>query len=122
MRCSPLPPLLAGLLVAALAGCGSTTRVGSARTLRVALTEYRVTPQDARAPAGLLTIVVHNDGRLTHNLVLLRGGVTEASSPPIAPGQTEDVQAVLAPGKYLMASRIQSDQPLGAYGTLDVGS
>jgi hypothetical protein len=32
------------------------------------------------------------------------------------------VQAVLAPGKYLMASRIQSDQPLGAYGTLDVGS
>jgi hypothetical protein len=117
------PPLLLlaiAALVLAVGGCGQTTSVGSGRTLQVALNEYRVTPQDVRAPMGLLTIFVHNYGRLTHDLVITRDGQTEAATKPIAPGQTEELDAALGPGHYLMASSILSDQALGAYGTLIV--
>jgi hypothetical protein len=117
------PPLLL-LAIAALVltttGCGRTTSVGNGHTLQVALNEYRVTPQDVRAPTGLLTIFVHNYGRLTHDLVISLNGQTEAETTPIAPGQTEELDAALGPGHYLMASSIVSDQALGAYGTLIV--
>jgi hypothetical protein len=107
-------------LVLAGTGCGRTTSVGTGHTLQVALNEYRVTPQDVRAPTGLLTISVHNYGRLTHDLVITLNGQTEAATKPIAPGQTEELDAALGPGHYLMASSILSDQALGAYGTLIV--
>jgi hypothetical protein len=94
--------------------------VGNARTLQIALNEYRVIPQDVRARTGLLTIFVHNYGRLTHDLVISLNGRTEAATAPIAPGQTEELDAALGPGHYLMASSILSDQALGAYGTLIV--
>jgi Cupredoxin-like domain len=106
----------------AIAGCGSTMRVGSDRTFQVALTEYHVTPQSVTAPAGTLTIFVHNYGRLSHNLVISLNGHSEASTEPISPGETSELIATLAPGKYVMASTILSDQALGAYGTLTVTS
>ncbi|HEX3834629.1 MAG TPA: hypothetical protein VHW04_21785 [Solirubrobacteraceae bacterium] len=119
----PLPRtwLLAALPALALAGCGHVARVGPGATLQVALNEYRVTPQDVRAGSGPLTIVVHNDGRLTHDLVITQDGRQTAATEPLAPGQTTDLVTTLAPGRYLMASTILSDQALGAYGTLNVG-
>jgi hypothetical protein len=122
VRTSRPPLLLLAItaLVLAATGCGRTTTVGSGHTLQVALNEYRVTPQDVRAPTGLLTIFVHNYGRLTHDLVITRNGQTEAATKPIAPGQTEELDAALGPGHYLMASSVLSDQALGAYGTLIV--
>src|SRR5438105_3500638 len=51
-------------------GCGNTTLVAPDRSVDVALTEYSVRPQSIRASSGQLTIVVHNYGRLTHNLVV----------------------------------------------------
>jgi len=121
-RLPPLPLLAAALVALAAGGCGATTTVGNERTLQIALNEYRVMPQDVRAPTGLLTISVHNYGRLTHDLVITLDGRTEAATKPIAPGQTEELDAVLGPGHYLMSSSILSDQALGAYGTLDVRS
>jgi hypothetical protein len=114
----PLPLLAVALAALALVACGRTTAVGTGRTLQIALSEYRVTPQDVRAQTGLLTIFVHNYGRLTHNLVISLNGRTEAATTPIAPGQTQELDAALAPGHYMMASSILSDQALGAYGTL----
>jgi hypothetical protein len=116
----PLPLLAVALASLAVAACGRTTTVGTGRTLQIALNEYRVTPQDIRAQTGLLTIAVHNYGRLTHDLVISLDGRTEAATPPIAPGQTTELEAALVPGHYLMASAILSDQALGAYGTLVV--
>ena len=104
----------------AVAACGRTTAVGNGRTLQIALNEYRVMPQAVRAQTGLLTIFVHNYGRLTHDLIISLDGRTEAATKPIAPGQTEELEAALGPGHYLMASSILSDQALGAYGTLIV--
>jgi hypothetical protein len=120
-RRSPLAWLAAALVLFGAGGCGATTKVGSSRTLQIALSEYRVTPQDVHAGSGPLTIFVHNYGRLTHNLVISLGGQTQVSTAPIAPGQTAELDAFLSPGKYLIASTILSDQALGAYGTLDVG-
>jgi hypothetical protein len=121
-RRPPLSLLAAALVALGVAGCGTTAAVGNARTVQIALNEYRVTPQDVRASTGLLTIFVHNYGRLTHDLVITLDGRLEASTKPIAPGQTEELVAALGPGHYLMASSILSDQALGAYGTLDVGA
>ena len=102
------------------AGCASTTKVAAAGTLRVALTEYHVQPQSVSAAGGTLTILVHNYGRLSHNLVISLDGKPQASTGPISPGQTTELLATLPPGKYLMSSTILSDQALGAYGTLNV--
>jgi hypothetical protein len=121
MMRSPLALLAVGLVTASTTGCGATTTVGSAGTLQVALTEYRVTPQDVQARPGWLTIVVHNDGRLAHNLVISSDGLVDVSTPPIAPGQWTQLQTMLPSGRYQMASTVLSDQALGAYGTLDVG-
>jgi hypothetical protein len=109
-------------VILAAAGCGTTATVGKGGSLQIALSEYRVTPQDVHAGQGLLTIIVHNYGRLTHSLVISQDGRTEALTKPIAPGQTVELAAALVPGRYEMASSILSDQALGAYGTLDVGS
>ena len=88
--------------------------------MQIALNEYRVTPQDVRARNGILMLFVHNYGRLTHDLVISSKGQIWASTTPIAPGQTEELDTALYPGHYLMASSILSDQALGAYGTLIV--
>ena len=88
--------------------------------LRVALSEYRLNPQSVRVSEGRLTIAISNFGRLTHNLVLSRSGQTIASSKPIAPGQSAQINVVVRRGTYLMASTILSDQALGEYGTLSV--
>ncbi|HEX3975779.1 MAG TPA: hypothetical protein VHW96_05910 [Solirubrobacteraceae bacterium] len=115
-----LAVVLASLASLAVAACGRTTTVGNGRTLQIALGEYRVAPQDVRAQTGLLTIFVHNYGRLTHDLVITLDGRTQVATKPIAPGQTEALDAALGPGHYLMSSSILSDQALGAYGTLIV--
>ena len=122
MKRSPLALLAAGAVTFGAAGCGATTTVRSGGTLQIAVTEYRVTPQAVRAAPGVLTIAVHNDGRLSHDLVISNGGVVEASTAPIAPGHWTYLEATLPAGRYLMASSLLSDQALGAYGTLNVGT
>jgi hypothetical protein len=102
------------------AGCGKTTSVRAGAPLQVALSEYRVAPQEVHAQTGLLTIFVHNYGRLTHDLVISRDGRVAAATKPIMPGQTEELDTALGPGHYLMASSVLSDQALGTYGTLIV--
>ena len=119
-RLSPL--IMVAATLALLCGCGHTQAVGSDGILQVSLSEYRVTPQSVRARPGALILVVHNYGRLTHDLVISLSGHNEASTKPIAPGQTADLAVTLAAGTYLMASTILSDQDLGTYGTLTVTS
>jgi Cupredoxin-like domain len=111
---------VAALLALAVGGCGHVAHVGADGSVQIALNEYRVTPQDVHAGSGTLTFVVHNYGRLTHDLVITRDGRQAAASEPLAPGQTTDLVATLTPGQYLMSSTILSDQALGAYGTLKV--
>lgn len=117
---SSLALLSAALLMTGLTGCGATATVGASGAVQVALSEYRVTPQNLDSATGALVITVHNYGRLSHDLVISRGGEILASTQPIAPGQTAELGTALSPGTYLMASTILNDQALGAYGTLTV--
>jgi hypothetical protein len=115
--------LLAALaLLAASAGCTHTHVVGRNRLVRIAMTEYRLVPQSIRVRRGRLTIYAHNYGRLTHNLVVIRGQQTAGSTDPIQPGRTRQLILSLAPGRYLMLSTILSDRDLGIYGTVTVTS
>ncbi len=106
--------------LALLTGCGHSAVVGPSRTLSVAVTEYRINPPSVTASPGQLTIVVHNYGRLSHNLAVFSGSVEDATTPPISPGQSADLTVDLTPGKYALASTVMSDQALGTYGTLTV--
>mgnify|MGYP001158010861 CR=1 FL=1 len=107
-------------LVLALAACTNTHVVGSRHTVHVGLTEYRLSPQSVRAPAGELRIFVRNYGRLTHDLVIFRGARVEGGTPPIMPGSQSFMRVRLSRGTYLMTSNLFSDQALGLYGTLVV--
>jgi hypothetical protein len=112
-----LAPLM---LAAALAGCAPTHAVGVHRTLYVALTEYRLRPQQVSAPAGELTVFVRNYGRQTHDLSIYRGAKLVGATPPIRPGRSAVLALRLVPGTYSMTSSLFSDQALGMYGTLTV--
>jgi hypothetical protein len=112
--------MLAVSLAALPAGCGGTQVPAAGRLLRVGLTEYRLSPQNVAVSAGTLTIVAHNYGRLTHNLVVLLNGRAQDSTPPIGPGQSDEIVVSLAEGRYTLASTVQSDQALGVYGTMTV--
>jgi Cupredoxin-like domain len=103
-----------------IAGCGHTLVASAGQPVQMAVSEYRLNPQSIRASAGIVSIVVHNYGSLTHNLVVSENGQTVAGTQPIPPGESMELDLDLAPGTYLMASTIHSDQTLGAYGTLFV--
>ncbi|MGH2856482.1 MAG: hypothetical protein ACRDMJ_03250 [Solirubrobacteraceae bacterium] len=104
----------------ALAGCGGGTTITKDGTLRIGLEEYRVVPQSVHTTAGVLTLVVHNYGRLTHNLVISLDGHDQIATKPLVPGQTAVLDAALIPGDYTLSSSILNDQALGLYGTLAV--
>jgi hypothetical protein len=108
------------VLCLAVCACGQTEIVGARRTLRLGLTEYRLRPQRVEAPAGQLTILVHNDGRLTHNLAVSSAGRAASSTQPIPPGGSAELVLNLRRGQYLTASTILYDRDLGIYGTLVV--
>ncbi|MDQ6775059.1 MAG: cupredoxin domain-containing protein [Actinomycetota bacterium] len=116
----PVRAVLALTLASALAGCAHTIRVGASRTLHVAVTEYRLTPDTVRAYAGTLTITVRNLGVRTHDLAISLGTQNVALTPDLMPGQTAVMTVDLAPGTYLLRSTITGDQALGLWGTLEV--
>jgi hypothetical protein len=112
--------LLTASLLATITACGTTRVVGPERTVQVTLTEYRVTPQRIIAQSGPITFLVHNFGRLAHNLAVTLGGKVVAETSPIRPGSSAVLTVDLSRGSYIIASNLFDDQTLGAYGTLDV--
>lgn len=130
----PRPPtpclraLLALPVALALGGCTdvSTTTLET-RTLRIAADEYALTPQEVSVPAGRLTLVLRNRGRLHHN-VRVRVPREEpgeqpqdlGGTPTAPPGGTERATLTLTPGTYELVCTIQNHDDLGQRGTLTV--
>jgi hypothetical protein len=113
---------VAGLVAACLllAGCGHSTQVRRDGRVNVFLMEYRLRPDRITARSGELAFVVHNLGRLTHNLSISHAGKSIASTPPIPPGGSARLSVNLAAGTYRIASTIEADQGLGVRGMLEV--
>jgi hypothetical protein len=108
------------LLALAVTACQQTKTVGASRTVSVALSEYRLAPSEVRASAGLLTFMIHNFGRLAHNLAVTENGMPAGATKPIPPGSTAELTLFLPRGTYSMVSTLFDDQSLGLHGTLTV--
>jgi hypothetical protein len=121
-RCRLLPATLAALLVGGLlTGCGAGHHASARDALNVSVNEWRLTPESTDATPGPLLIVVHNSGRLAHNLVLSRDGVRISFTAPIMPGQSADLETTVERGSYQLLSSMVDDEATGVYGTLHVG-
>ncbi len=114
----PLAICAIAAIAVASAGCSHPVPVGRSRLVPIALTEYRVRPDNLVASAGSLTFEVRNLGRLSHNLVIASGSSVLGATRPIPPGQTGTVSVTLPPGRYSISSSIRFDETLGDRGTL----
>ena len=125
--------LVAFALACALSGCsaGSGTsapevELKNGATLRVKLTEYKVSPQRVDIKTGKdgvarLTLVAENDGRIPHDLAIGRGGYIIGRTTTIKPGQTAVAKGFRLPvGTYRIFCTVSNHDTLGQYGFLVV--
>jgi plastocyanin len=117
--------LLATLLVLGAvlpaAGCGEpAARAVKGRTLAVHATEYRFMPQNVVVAPGRTTIRLVNDGKLPHNLKLLRKGTRIGGPATVQHGGVSTWDVVLREGRYRMVCTIQNHDDLGQYGQIVV--
>ena len=100
------------------------------------MTEYAFDPDDAVAKAGKVTITAPNDGKVVHELVLLKTDADPANLPKkgdevdestsvgeiadVEPGSTKKATFKLAPGKYAMVCALPGHYEGGMYGSLTV--
>ncbi len=119
------------LALASAAGCGGDDEpaVVPARTLTVALTEYRLDPQDVRVRAGRLRVVAVNRGTLPHNLHVVREDPEDRERTPDDLGGTPTAQPGdtrrhtfrrLRRGTYRIVCTVANHDDLGMRGTLEV--
>ena len=107
------------------AGCDDDTPPAHARKGRVTvvLDDYSITPQRIESRPGRLTFTVDNDGRVAHNLVVLRpgGGEVKPRLPSLRPGDRGKFTVRLRRGRYDLICSIGNHRELGMSGILTVG-
>ena len=120
MRARLLAPLLLiGLAVAAGVTARETAASRSAATtVNVKVKEWKITPSQTHERAGKVTFVVHNTGKLEHELVVIRTNRPADDLPlegrdanetgsrgeigGVAPGKIGRLTLDLRPGKYVL--------------------
>ncbi len=117
------PRLLAAAVAAALpfaSGCGEPDAVAVEGPLRLTISEYRVSPQVVRVPAGQVELVVRNAGTMVHRLQIRTADRTRAlaSSPPLRPGETARLAVELPPGDYVSTCPLDRHDTLGEHGEI----
>ena len=114
----------------------TTQPPAAARALTIRMTEFAFDPKDAIAKAGKVTITAPNDGKVVHELVLLKTDEDPAALPKkgdevdestsvgeiadVEPGSTKKATFKLAPGKYAMVCALPGHYEGGMYGSLTV--
>jgi uncharacterized cupredoxin-like copper-binding protein len=131
------------------AGCGddgndsaSTTTQESGRSaLEIRMDDYSFAPKDSTATAGRVKITAPNDGKVVHELVLLKtnrdpgsfevsGGEVDEKAleesgaeipgeiADVPPGKSKSMTVDLTPGKYAMICNVSGHYQRGMYGSL----
>jgi uncharacterized cupredoxin-like copper-binding protein len=114
----------------------TTQPAAAGRTLTIRMTEFAFDPKDTSAKAGKVTITAPNDGKVVHELVLLKTDEDPAALPKkgdevdestsvgeiadVEPGSTKKATFKLAPGKYAMVCALPGHYEGGMYGSLTV--
>ena len=114
----------------------TTAQPAASHALTIRMTEYAFDPDDAVAKAGKVTITAPNDGKVVHELVLLKTDADPANLPKngdevdestsvgeiadVEPGSTKKATFKLAPGEYAMVCALPGHYEGGMYGSLTV--
>jgi len=116
------------VLAGASSGRAAQTPVPS-HTLHVGITEWAVVPSQGMVFAGQVRLTVENDGRLRHELDIVRTldwgeqldvrngrAVGQDATRPVvvAPGQARSVRVDLEPGFYVLLDNIRGHYDSGA--------
>lgn len=123
--------------LASVGGASAAPVAGQAKIVTVTLSEWKLGLSPKRVPAGKVTFVIRNKGKLVHEFVLTRtnvapaklatsGGVAKvkplAAVRNIGPGQTKRVTVTLGPAKHVLLSNLPAHYQSGQYAGLVVGS
>ena len=114
----------------------TTQPPAASRALTVRMTEFAFDPKDAVAKGGRVTITAPNDGKVVHELVVLKTDEDPAKLPKkgdevdestsageiddVEPGSTKKATLQLAPGKYALICALPGHYEGGMYGSLTV--
>lgn len=123
--------LVALALGAGAPGTWAAPSETSAATVRVRLIEFEVILSRAAAPAGKVTFVVRNAGKIAHNFVVLRtnlppsklptvGAVAkevgrQGKTPVFGPGTGRRLALTLRPGKYVLICNVPGHYKAGMF-------
>jgi uncharacterized cupredoxin-like copper-binding protein len=119
-----LLPVLALVLAAALAACGSSSNEGgSGESVSIGEKEFSLDPSSVQVQnAGTVTIEVTNNGSIDHAFEVEGQGVEEETET-IAPGDTAELTVDLSKtGSYEIYCPIDGHREKGMEGTLTVGA
>jgi uncharacterized cupredoxin-like copper-binding protein len=98
----------------------TTPAAAGAGTVTLGESEFKITPKDATAKAGKVTIDVKNDGAIVHNLNVEGNGIAEKKTADLQPGSSGKLTVDLKPGKYEMYCSIDGHRASGMEGTITV--
>jgi uncharacterized cupredoxin-like copper-binding protein len=98
----------------------STPAAAGGGTVTLGESEFKITPKDATAKSGKVTIDVKNDGQIVHNLNVEGNGIAEKKTADLQPGSSGKLTVDLKPGKYEMYCSIDGHRASGMEGTITV--
>ena len=112
------------------ADAGAVDAKATAKTVRIVLKEFKLTPSFKSVPAGKVTFVVRNAGTIEHELVVVRTNRAPGTLPvqaskakvkdlaevrDIQPGQTRRLTVTLTAAKYVLLCNIAGHYKAGQY-------
>jgi uncharacterized cupredoxin-like copper-binding protein len=91
-------------------------------TVTLSLKEYSITPSAITVKAGTpVTFEAHNDGTISHALVISGAGVNLTTKDlAFQPGTSETISATLAAGRYTFVCPVDGHAAQGMKGTITV--
>ena len=115
--------LALGLAGVAFAGVqGGSSPAGGSSQINVAVLEGKLTVSATTLPAGRLTLVVVNKGKLTHGLAIMGTDMSPKRTATIGVGKTARLIVTLKAGKYHLWDPVRSSMSHATFLTVKAAS